>query len=129
MSLAPRHHAERGVRTWSVRALLLCALFAGSGCRSSLERGIHHYARGRYAEAERELVRDQPNTGGYDDDERARYALYRGMTHLALGDRDRARAWLELAARVDGDAGGRLSAEDARRLRIARETLASEVER
>jgi hypothetical protein len=53
----------------------------------------------------------------------ARYALYRGLAHLALGDLPATRRWFDRVSRAtDGDAA-LLSADDAGRLAAAQAHL------
>lgn len=43
----------------------------------------------------------EPELSGLSDADRARYALYRGLAHLGLGDAESADRWLSLAKRLD----------------------------
>jgi hypothetical protein len=55
---------------------------------------------GRYPAAAAELRELEPQVRYFPPDERARYALYRGLTHLALGDARSADHWLTMAKRA-----------------------------
>jgi hypothetical protein len=75
--------------------LAVCAL--ACGCTGRLPLGAFH--EGRYPAAAADLRRIEPELADYAPDERARYALYRGLTHLALGDAVAADRWLTRARR------------------------------
>lgn len=64
------------------------------GCQSSLSGGVEAYDQSRYPEAISELRRAEVAWHSANERERTRYALYRGLTHLALGDADAAQTWL-----------------------------------
>jgi hypothetical protein len=76
---------------------------------------------GRYAEAKQAFVGLEEATRSWDDRRRAEYALYRGLTALALGDRSEGGAWLARAVRLEDEHPGSLAQEDARRLSAARD--------
>ena len=57
------------------------------GCASSaLNRGADFYRQGRYIDADELFEHAEPGLSRLQVEERARYALYRGATYLALGD-------------------------------------------
>jgi len=66
-------------------------------CRSSLGAGIESFSLSRYPEAIAELRQGEREFREGNVEERARYALYRGLTHLALGDARAAESWLRFA--------------------------------
>jgi len=68
-----------------------------SGCAGSLP--LDAFYDGRYPAAATELRELEREAQSYDPPERARYALYRGLTHLALGDATAADRWLTAAKR------------------------------
>lgn len=76
-------------------ALLLALTLLVSGCAGSLPLDAFH--EGRYPAAAQELRELEREARGFPADQRARYALYRGLTHLALGDAQSADRWLSLA--------------------------------
>lgn len=78
-------------------ALLALALFA---CTSSFGRGIAHYDRAEYPQALEHLAAAEDDLSMFSPSERARYSLYRGLTHFALGNRRLAQPWLEEAKRA-----------------------------
>jgi tetratricopeptide (TPR) repeat protein len=92
-------------------------LFALAGCAGPFEQGVGHYDRGRYPEASQALQRAEGDRARLGPRERARYALYRGLTYFALGDRAEALRWLGDAKRAfdadprifSDDDGGRLA--------------------
>jgi len=75
------------------------------------------FKRGDVAEAKEKLVALEAREAGWAPPARAEYALYRGLVHHALGDRDAARRWLE---RVDRRV---LSEDDRARLDLALEAV------
>ncbi|HEV8245160.1 MAG TPA: hypothetical protein VGP93_05305 [Polyangiaceae bacterium] len=58
------------------------------------------FREGRYPAAAEELRELEGDARKYPAEEQARYALYRGLTHLALGDARQADHWLVLAKRA-----------------------------
>ena len=79
--------------------------------------------RGRYGDALDELVSKERVAARYEGRARARYTLYRGLAHLALGDAPATDVWLsEAKARFDEDPRC-LSASDAGRLLDAWQSL------
>ena len=86
---------------WVVILLLASAL---SGCHSAFGEAMDSYADARYPTAAAQFRELQPELRTLNAQERARYSLYRGLTHLALGDARAACVWL-------GDAKVRADAE------------------
>jgi len=74
---------------------LLVLLVLVCGCAGSLPLDAFH--EGRYPAAALELRRIESEAQHYAPADRARYALYRGLTHLALGDARSADHWLTMA--------------------------------
>lgn len=75
-----------------------------SGCAGPMSQGISDYHRGSYPEAAAHLADAERDREGASERTRTRYALYRGLTHLALGDRESAQRWVaEAKARWDAD--------------------------
>lgn len=85
------------------RFLVLGALCASPplalGCQSSLSRGVEAYDQSQYPEAISALRRGEGAWKVGSEPDRTRYALYRGLTHLALGDAHAAESWLRWARR------------------------------
>ncbi len=94
-------------------ALSSLALFA---CTSSFGRGIAHYDRAEYPQALECLAAVEDDWPAMSHRERARYSLYRGLTHFALGNRKQAKLWLEEAKRAYEADPGLLSDEEAGKL-------------
>jgi hypothetical protein len=71
-------------------------LFAVStlGCGSALSGAVDEYEAGRAPQALRELQAVAEGGACTDEHELARYALFRGLTHLTLGDALAAERWL-----------------------------------
>jgi hypothetical protein len=88
-----------------------------------MANAVRAYEHGRYPEAMDELRALEVSTLRGPSAEAARYALYRGLAHLALGDHRATRFWferLEQAMAVDPSV---LCADDAHRLASARAHL------
>ena len=81
----------------SVRAFggFLLVVVCG-GCGSALADGESQFKKGRYPEAKQTFASIEDDAKHYDDTKRAEYALYRGLTFGALGDRVRSALWLRL---------------------------------
>jgi hypothetical protein len=97
----------------------LVVVLASAGCGGSFGAGVRDYDHGRYPEALEELRSVECDAATWSSASRARYALYRGLTLLALGARPAAVHWLGEAKRAldeepmllsDGDAGRLASA-------------------
>jgi hypothetical protein len=82
---------------------LLCVFlgFGLSGCRGSLERGLDALEEGRLPAAAAELRPLEPEFRALDRRAQARYALYRGLVELGLGNATVADRWLSAAWRAD----------------------------
>ena len=70
------------MRWFSLLASLLCL----SGCHSALAEAMDSYADGRYPTAAAQFRAAEPAARELSPRDFANYALYRGLTHLALGD-------------------------------------------
>jgi hypothetical protein len=81
-----------------MRSLLSLALagLLSTGCGSALGDALDSYADARYPTAAAQFRAIDPGPPRFDPDF-ARYSLYRGMTHLALGDARAASHWLGYA--------------------------------
>jgi len=98
--------------------VLALALYTG-GCTGSFGAGIRDYDHGRYPEAIEQLREAERTATHWRGRDRARYALYRGLTHLALGDRPATLLWLGEAKRAIDANPTLLSDEDTGRLASA----------
>jgi len=76
---------------------LLALLLSASGCHSALADAMDSYADGRYPTAAAQFRAAEPAARELDPQGFANYALYRGLTHLALGDARAAVRWVGYA--------------------------------
>ena len=70
------------------------ATFWLAGCHSALNEAMDQYADARYPSAAALFRRAEPSARRLDPEGYARYALYRGLSHLALGDAQAAACWV-----------------------------------
>jgi hypothetical protein len=91
------------------------------GCSGPLAEGESDFKRGRYPEAKQAFSSLEVESRGWDDWSRAEYALYRGLTLAALGDRSASGVWLREAKAIEDGHAGSLRGDDAKRLSIALE--------
>jgi hypothetical protein len=96
------------------------------GCGGPLAQGEAQFKAGRYPDAKQSLASIEADAERWPLAARAEYALYRGLTLGALGDTARAARWLEHARSLEAAHPGSLSEDDARRLDVARATIAAE---
>ncbi len=102
--------------------IALAALCLAAGCAGGLTRGIDQFDDGRYPEAKQTFASLEPESRSWDDARRARYALYRGLTYGALGDKARAATWLREARAVVLEHPDALPPEDRQRLKTGLDT-------
>jgi hypothetical protein len=88
---------------------------AGRGFGSAMQA----FDEARYADAIADFRAVEPELVGASPRALARYALYRGLTHLALGDARAASYWLEFAKRRTEREPHLLSDDDRGRLESA----------
>jgi hypothetical protein len=81
--------------------LLGGAVLALSACAGPLASPLEAFHEGRLPAAANAFRRLEPRLSELSDEERARYALYRGLTHLGLGDARAADHWLTVAKRLE----------------------------
>ena len=105
------------------RAALVALGIAIGGCGGMLADGKAQFDKGRYPEAKQTFAAIEVESRGWSDSKRAEYALYRGLTHAALGDRAAAGIWLKEAKALVDARPGSLSADDMRRLKLGLEGL------
>jgi hypothetical protein len=94
-----------------VLVLLLMA-----GCGGPMGRAVHHYEDTRYPEALDALQALEDDARLYEPAARARYSLYRGLAHLAVGNAPAAGRWLGRARLEVDEDSERLSEVDKSRL-------------
>jgi len=96
--------------------------FALVACGGPLADAKADFDKGHFAAAKQALLRDEVESRTWSDRERAEYALYRGLTHGALGDRAAAALWLREAKALEDTRPGTLTAGDLTRLERALES-------
>jgi hypothetical protein len=90
------------MRCFHVFQRLLVAAACGMGCSSAgLGQALEAFHDGRLPEAAAELRELEGAYAARGDGERARYALYRGLAELGLGNAPSAERWLAVAWRAD----------------------------
>jgi hypothetical protein len=80
-----------------MRWLCLLALPCVVACHSALDDAMDSYTDARYPSAAAEFRAFEPAARSLAPAAFTRYALYRGLTHLALGDARAASRWLGYA--------------------------------
>ena len=93
---AARFDGEKLLKRTAFAFVLVAVL---GGCASSVQRGAEFYMQRRYIDAAQVFEQCERQLPGWEEGARAEYALYRGATFLALGDKDGARQWLQGAQR------------------------------
>jgi hypothetical protein len=89
------------------------------GCASPLTEARTSFDEGRYPDAVAEYRALAPGAAQLPRPELFDYALYRGLSHLALGDSAPAQKWLTLAKRLSDGTPGLATAEQEGRLLAA----------
>jgi len=77
------------------------AAFAATGCGGGLGNALDAFHEGRLPAAAAELRALETSVGNESAREQARYALYRGLAELGLGNAPAADRWLACAWRAD----------------------------
>ena len=106
-----------------LRRLALTFALLVAACGGVLAEGKADFKKGRYAEAKEAFVAAEPESRTWEDRRRAEYALYRGLTHGALGDRAAASVWLHEAKAIEDAHPATLSADDMTRLKLGLEAV------
>jgi hypothetical protein len=109
------------MRDGKTRVALACVL-ALSACGGAFSEGKAEFRAAHYPHAKQIFASIEGESREYDEADRAVYALYRGMTLLALGDRPQASVWLREAKAIEDTRPGTLSREDAFRLKTSLES-------
>ncbi|HPB95346.1 MAG TPA: hypothetical protein PKW66_05505, partial [Polyangiaceae bacterium] len=86
---------------------------------STMSQGVRAYHSGLHTRAMSYWLEMQEGDWARSPHSRARYALYRGLTHLSLGDEESAQRWLAEAKDVTDRQQGVLDDEDMGRLLVA----------
>lgn len=95
-------------------------------CGSGLSDAKSAFHKGRISEAKTQLVRMEEESHTWSPRRRAEYALYRGLVHHSLGDRNAAGVWLAEAKSTEDTHPKSLSEEDRVRLQLGLESLAAD---
>jgi tetratricopeptide (TPR) repeat protein len=107
----------------ALKLAALLGLMALAACRTPMSRGKTAYDDGSYPEALDALTAAHADQAHEEGPERARYALYYGLTHLALGRGAEAQRWLAEAKWLWDSDRSVLGVEDTGRLMSAWEAL------
>lgn len=111
----------------AMRFWLVCLLASSMvACSSSFQKGLGHYERAEYPQALERFTAIEDDVEGWSPRDRAHYALYRGLTHFALGNRALARQWLTQAKAAQDADGDVFTDTDAGKLGSALAHLPSE---
>jgi hypothetical protein len=106
------------IRSLATVAAVLLGSFA-IGCGGPMSAGESEFRQGQYPAAKQTLGALEAESRAWDDPSRAEYALYRGLTLAALGDRGAAAWWLREAKALEYAHPGSLSSQDADRLAVS----------
>ncbi len=86
------------------------------GCSSPLTEARTCFDEARYPQAIAQYRAFRPRVAGLSPSERFEYALYRGLSHLALGDAVPAGRWLLVAKRLSEESPGLATSDQQGRL-------------
>lgn len=104
----------------SIVTLVAVTLLA---CGGALAGAKSDFKSGRLAAAKEKLVALEPESRTWPESRRAEYALYRGLVHHSLGDRESAATWLREAKAIEDAHSRALSDDDRTRLELALDAL------
>ena len=99
--------------------MLLSVLAA---CGGALAEGRSQFDKGSYPEAKQTFAAAETDSRSWGDSKRAEYALYRGLTLGALGDRAMAGVWLREARAIEDAHPASLTPEETQRLHAGLES-------
>lgn len=106
-----------------MRALLLPLLLSSlAACGGALAEGRSQFEHGSYPEAKQTFAAAEVDSRSWSDSRRAEYALYRGLTLNALGDKAHGGLWLREAKAIEDANPGCLTPEEAQRLHLGLES-------
>lgn len=108
----------------ALRSLAGSVLLLLVACTSPLARAEEDFRRGDLERAKAAFEELSPRRAAMPLQGQAEYALYRGLVHLGLGDREGAKRWLDEAKGIESAHPQTLIADDFARLRLAEESLA-----
>ena len=100
-------------------AFAVVASGACGACSGPLEDAEGQFKKGQYPAAHQMLLALEVESSAWNAADRGEYALYLGLTLVALGDRGRASLWLRQAKAVEDEHPGTLPYDDVRRLAVA----------
>ena len=103
------------------RSIPVCLLLVA--CGGPLSGAKSDFKSARVAEAKDKLVALEPESRQWSVARRAEYALYRGLVHSSLGDRDSAKVWLSEAKAIEDAHPRTLSEDDRARLLLGLDAL------
>ncbi len=106
-----------------MRARLLLVSCWLAGCASPLTEARSHFEQARYPDASASYAALAPEVRGFSQEELFEYALYRGLSHLALGDSRPAERWLTVAKRLADSEPDLASLPERNRLLTARRAM------
>ncbi len=103
---------------------VILVLFSASlvACGGALGEGRSQFEEGNYPKAKQTFAAAEAESRTWSDARRAEYALYRGLTFGALGDRAMAGVWLREARAIEDAHPGSLLPEEAQRLHLGMES-------
>jgi hypothetical protein len=102
--------------------LSICIVLGSmTACGGALSEGKSEFDQGSYPEAKQTFAAAENDSHSWSDARRARYALYRGLTLGALGNRPQAGVWLRAAKAIEDAQPGSLTPDEARRLHLGLE--------
>src|ERR1700693_3299364 len=106
-----------------MRALTLTLLLSSlAACGGSLAEGRGQFERGSYPEAKQTFAGAEADSRSWSDSRRAEYALYRGLTLNALGDKGPAGVWLRAAKGIEDAHPRSRTPDEAQRLHLGLES-------
>jgi hypothetical protein len=111
--------ADRGSVACLVRPGAVLLALVTLSCGTPLSDAEALFEKGQYPASHEALLGLDVEHRSWDEPERAEYALYLGLTLLALGDGGEARMWLCEAKAVEDAHPGSLRYRDLRRLSVA----------